>query len=287
MWKLILKKKSFLLGALGLLLTLVLVLRMSKPTPSAPPLSPPTENPFSKAVAASGIVESVDENIRLSPATSGLVTAVKVTTGQAIHQGELLLELDDRELYGQLLVQRANLQKLNARSQKLKALATPEALSAEERDNIRNDLAIAQAEVKRIELLLDRLKLPSPIDGIVLQVNTRVGEFVATPINSGDNYVAPFVLGRSKGFQVRADVDEINARFVKAGAKAKAFVKGEGNKHPIDLTFVRIDPYVIPKKSLTGDNTERVDTRVLQVIFRTGEVPNLYIGQQLDVYIEY
>ena len=34
------------------------------------------------------------------------------------------------------------------------------------------------------------------------------------------------------------------------------------------LTFVRVEPYVVPKKSLTGDNTERVDTRVLQVILR-------------------
>ena len=50
------------------------------------------------------------------------------------------------------------------------------------------------------------------------------------------------------------------------------------------LTFVRVEPYVIPKKSLTGGNTERVDTRVLQVIYAIDapDVP-LYVGQQLDV----
>jgi len=50
---------------------------------------------------------------------------------------------------------------------------------------------------------------------------------------------------------------------------------------------VRIEPYVIPKKSLTGDNTERVDTRVLQVIYRF-ERPSfpIYAGQQVDVFIE-
>ncbi|MFO1518717.1 MAG: efflux RND transporter periplasmic adaptor subunit [bacterium] len=281
------KKKSFLFGAAGLALTLVLVIRTSQPIKAVAPLSPPTENPFSRAVAASGIVESIDENIRLSPAVSGLVKSVKVTPGQSVHAGDLLLELDDRDLYGQWLVQKANLQKLSARMDKLNALKAPEALSAEERDNIRHDFKIAQADLKRIELLLDRLKLRSPIDGNALQVNTRVGEFIATPVNPNDSYVPPLLLGRRKGFQVRADVDEINARYIKAGAKGKAFVKGEGNAHPIDLTFVRIDPYVIPKKSLTGENTERVDTRVLQVIFQTGEVPDLYVGQQLDVYIEY
>ena len=50
---------------------------------------------------------------------------------------------------------------------------------------------------------------------------------------------------------------------------------------------MRIEPYVVPKKSLTGDNTERVDTRVLQVIYAidtTGK--RLFVGQQLDVFID-
>jgi hypothetical protein len=53
------------------------------------------------------------------------------------------------------------------------------------------------------------------------------------------------------------------------------------------LTFCRVEPYVIPKKSLTGDSTERVDTRVLQVLytFDPGEKP-IYLGQQMDVFIE-
>ena len=45
---------------------------------------------------------------------------------------------------------------------------------------------------------------------------------------------------------------------------------------------------MIPKKSLTGDNTERVDTRVLQVIYRfdpSGRPP-LFVGQQVEVFID-
>jgi hypothetical protein len=38
---------------------------------------------------------------------------------------------------------------------------------------------------------------------------------------------------------------------------------------------------------LTGDSTERVDTRVLQIIysFERGNLP-IYVGQQMDVYID-
>ena len=44
---------------------------------------------------------------------------------------------------------------------------------------------------------------------------------------------------------------------------------------------------MIPKKSLTGDSTERVDTRVLQVIYRVKDQnASLYVGQQMDVYIK-
>jgi len=43
---------------------------------------------------------------------------------------------------------------------------------------------------------------------------------------------------------------------------------------------------VIPKKSLTGDSTERVDTRVLQVIYRVRDSKTaIFDGQQVDVYI--
>jgi hypothetical protein len=57
------------------------------------------------------------------------------------------------------------------------------------------------------------------------------------------------------------------------------------------LRLVRVEPYVIPKRSLTGQNTERVDTRVLQVIYTfedafEDEKAPFYIGQQVDVSID-
>jgi hypothetical protein len=68
--------------------------------------------------------------------------------------------------------------------------------------------------------------------------------------------------------------------------KALAFAKGDTGK-PIPLAFSRIEPLVIPKKSLTGEKPDRVDTRVLQVIYICDR-PDwpLYVGQQVDVFIE-
>ena len=94
------------------------------------------------------------------------------------------------------------------------------------------------------------------------------------------------ILGEVDTLQIRADVDEQNAWQVRTNEPAVAFLKGD-TKHPLPIRFVRIEPYVVPKKSLTGDSAERVDTRVLQIIFELDRpaVP-LYVGQQVDVFIQ-
>ena len=84
----------------------------------------------------------------------------------------------------------------------------------------------------------------------------------------------------------RADVDEVNAPKVKPGSPGVAYLKGS-TKQSIPLTFVRIEPYIVPKTALTGANTERVDTRVLQIIYRFDLPPfPVYAGQQVDVFIQ-
>ena len=101
------------------------------------------------------------------------------------------------------------------------------------------------------------------------------------------NRLPPIVLGDLTSLQVRADVDEQNAMRIKPGQKATAYLKSDASK-AFPLQFERIEPYVIPKVSLTGASTERVDTRVLQIIYRlkVPEGTSLYVGQQVDVFIE-
>jgi len=72
---------------------------------------------------------------------------------------------------------------------------------------------------------------------------------------------------------------------MRASIAAQAAARGDGGRK-VQLEFVRFEPYVTPKRSLTGDSTERVDTRVLQVIYRFKDpgVP-FRVGQQMDVFI--
>jgi HlyD family secretion protein len=143
--------------------------------------------------------------------------------------------------------------------------------------------AVKQAESQRnqTQVELVRLRVQAPVDGEVLQVNVRPGEFVGAPPNQ-----ALVVLGNVTRLHVRVDVDEHDIPRYSTAAAAFATVRGNpGQRYA--LAFVRVEPYVIPKKSLTGMNTERIDTRVLQVIYALegGDRP-VYVGQQLDVFID-
>jgi HlyD family secretion protein len=138
-----------------------------------------------------------------------------------------------------------------------------------------------KAQVEEAQIEVDRLTVKALVDGEVLQVNVRPGEFVGAPPDK-----ALIVLGSTKQLHVRVDIDEYDIPRFKPGAPAKAALKGQ-SKDFFPLRFVRIEPYVIPKKSLTGDNTERVDTRVLQVIYAVdGGDKRLFVGQQVDVFVD-
>jgi len=140
----------------------------------------------------------------------------------------------------------------------------------------------ARADLQATQTNLERLTVRAPVDGQVLQLKVRVGEFAQTGVLAQ----ALILLGRVDPLNVRVDVDENDAWRVKGSASAVAFLRGNREiKTP--LKFVRFEPYVIPKTSLTGDSTERVDTRVLQVIFSfdRGDKP-ISVGQQMDIYID-
>ena len=170
----------------------------------------------------------------------------------------------------------------------MEKLAASGASPGADLDTLRDELRVAEARlasaragVEQTRLLLDRLTVRAPIPGTILQVNIRAGEFAATGAAR-----PPLVLGDITQAQVRADVDEQLASRIREGAPAVAYLKGD-TREPMTLEFVRIEPYIVPKTSLTGASTERVDTRVLQVIYKLPARPGrpVYVGQQLDLFI--
>lgn len=150
------------------------------------------------------------------------------------------------------------------------------------------DKAQARVEVLRARSMVEqtgtelaRLEVRAPVDGHVMRVDVRRGEYVGTP--PGQPLV---VLGDLDQLHVRVDIDEHDIARYRVGMSGTALVRGGGSQ-PMPIEFVRVEPFVQPKVSLTSSAGERVDTRVLQVIYRLQPgVPNVYAGQQVDVFLD-
>ncbi len=141
---------------------------------------------------------------------------------------------------------------------------------------------LARSEVNTTKILLDRLTVKAPIEGDVLQLNVRLGQFAAMTWNE-----PMIVLGDINRLHVRVDIDENDVSLFDKNARAMAYFKGRSHgRFPLKLEY--IEPYMVPKQSLTGTTSERVDTRVLRVVYSLpdGCRTDVYVGQQMDVYIK-
>ena len=139
--------------------------------------------------------------------------------------------------------------------------------------------------------LLGKYTLRAPRDGIVLAINAIVGNYIS-PQGSYDAYtqgVDPVITLGSlpSSLHVRCYVDEILVPRLPSGSNMKAQMSVRGSDVKIPLEFVRVQPYVSPKIELSDQRQERVDVRVLPVIFKITKPSNanLYPGELVDVYI--
>ena len=285
-----------LLALIGLTIAVGAVIQGNQTAPLAPPVVQSPKVPFAAYVAGAGMIEASTENIAIGTPVSGVVTAIYVTWGDRVNAGEPLFKIDDRDLQGQLLVAVAKVKETEAKLAKTKnvlkvaeGLRIGSSISAVDLANRRYDaaineaaLALAKAEVEQLKIEIERRTIRAPVTGSILQIKTRLGEFA-----QGGVLVTPLMLlGDTMFLHVRVDVDENDAWRVQPNAPALAFVRGNPDLNA-PLQFERFEPYVIPKVSLTGQSTERTDTRVLQVIysFDPAALP-VYVGQQVDVFIE-
>ncbi|QWF69402.1 biotin/lipoyl-binding protein [Methylomonas paludis] len=139
--------------------------------------------------------------------------------------------------------------------------------------------------------LLEKYTLKARSDGVILAISAAVGSYLSPQgvYGSYTQDMHPVLVMGSVADQlaVRCYIDEILVPKLPATAKmqAKMFIRGTNTSVP--LAFVRIQPYISPKIQLSNQKTERVDVRVLPILFRI-EKPadlNVYPGQLVDVYV--
>ncbi len=114
-----------------------------------------------------------------------------------------------------------------------------------------------------------------------MQVKVRAGEFAPAAVLTN----ALMVLGVTDPLHVRVEIDESEIPRFHQGTAAYAAVRGRADQQ-VPLNFVRAEPLVVPKRSLSGGVSERVDTRVLELIYSVSPRElEATVGQQVDVFI--
>lgn len=291
--------RKYLLPALalaGIILGIYVAIQGARTVKPARPVSVPVQAPYKDFVAGAGIIEASTENIAIGTTVPGIVARIYVSVGSKVKAGAPLFTIDDRSQTAQIALLEAAIKVAEAQLTDAKdSLAFDEhlvasgAVTQEETTKRRHGVLIAEAQLgqARAQLasantILEEMTVRAPVDGQILQLKVRLGEYAPTGV-----LATPLILfGNVDVLHVRVDVDENDAWRVKSGAAALGSLRGSKDI-TTKLAFVRFEPYVIPKTSLTGDSTERVDTRVLQVIysFDRGD-RQIFVGQQMDVFVD-
>ena len=303
-------KIIFILSFIGLVAGLVNAYIYGIEKKPQPPAFNPASNPYAHGIYAEGIIESYQTNgtnINIYPEVSGTIAKILVAEGQIVKNGSPQILIDDA-------VQRATVEQQQAQvafaSASLKSAQDqldkqrkshelePRSVSQNDLDNAENVVNVAKANVevvrKQYELartLLSKYTIKAPIDGVILSINVAVGSYISSQGAYG-TYTGAFnpviVMGSSQAYLgVRCYIDEILIFRLPQPSQMEARMSIRGTNINIPLEYVRVQPYVSPKIELSNQRAERVDVRVLPVIFRFDRQKDLHLypGQLVDVYI--
>ncbi|AFJ03097.1 efflux transporter, RND family, MFP subunit [Methylophaga frappieri] len=184
---------------------------------------------------------SAERQAMLSPRMDGLVKSVRVDAGDAVKQGDLLIELDS-------VLTQLQLTQARATSQEAQAAVTEAKRLVEEAERLRGDnyisatelanrkanlavteaaLAAAKANASRVDEERRRHQLTAPFDGVISAKMTEAGEW----INRGDQVLELVSLE-----QVRLDINVPQERFTYLNKDSQ----------------ITIYPDALPNQSLTG-----------------------------------
>ncbi len=145
------------------------------------------------------------------------------------------------------------------------------------------EVSVAQSALEKTLVQIELLTIVAPCDAFVLKCDLRAGEYVDIASKREDS---PLHLAGCAPLHVRVEFDEEEASRVVRSGNATGTIRGR-QRNSIPLRFVRAEPYLQSKRNLMGHGTERVDTRVLQVLYEI--LPSEYQvlpGQAIDVVTE-
>ncbi len=306
------------LAILGMVAAALMIFRSqpdrSPATPSVQPATTPLTQRSGGSVAGAGVVEPSSELVKVGTPIAGVIEDVFVKAGDEVAVGQPLFRIDTRDARAAVAeaaarvesarkgaaAARANLAVTQNQLALYRNIGDPRAVSRLEVvdrqggvANARAQLALQEAQVRtsiaeleRQQTDLGRRTVRAQITGQVLQIKIRKGEFANVGSGQAGGTDDPLMtMGNTMPLHVRIDIDENEIDRVALGKDAAVSPRGDAHAR-VAARFVRVEPQVIPKRSLTNNASERVDVRVLQLIYELPRIGHsLFVGQQIDAFI--
>lgn len=132
---------------------------------------------FDNALNLSGSIEANDQ-IELRSEVSGLIRSINFTEGATVKKGQLLIQIDDRELQAQYS-QAITRQKLASQNEsRASQLLNKEAISTEEYEVAKADLDALKSQTNLVQAQLSKTKIIAPFSGKIGLKSVSVGQFI-------------------------------------------------------------------------------------------------------------
>jgi hypothetical protein len=180
----------------------------------------------------------------------GFIKDAMVSAGDRTTKGEVLASLEDRDLLLERLKWVTERQEHLYEYDKALAEGQPAAINV-----IRAQIDQANAQIKLVDAELARIKLRSPIAGLV--VSGDLSQLIGTAVQRGQ---VLFEIAPLDAYRIILEVDESDVRFVRVGQKGDLVVSALPN-HNLPFVVDKITPIAEAK---LGRNLFRVEGKLTE-----------------------
>lgn len=276
---------------LGLLILGATVVQVKATRPKAAPARVDQIAEKPRVVAEGRVVTYPGAEVTIGTDVDGTIARLTVNEKDHVHRGQTIAVIQADDTRAALGVARAHVGEADAdihlfqsevaRAQNLWQvdIGSKQAWEKADRDldAARARRASASAEVSRLEALVAKTVLTSPIDGVVIDRPVHAGETVA----SGDAIVTVADLAKTR---VEAEIDEFDVARIRLGATVQ--INAEGFDRTWRGTIEEVPDSVVNRRLKPQDPSKPIDTRVLLVKVAFAEPTPLKLGQRVEVKIE-
>ena len=225
-------------------------------------------------LTGSGYIVTQHKYIVIGTKILGQIVAEPIEEGQRVKVGDLLARIDDRDYQAQLKqayadrdLARANVTLKLSRANRTRELYAKGVESKDSLDDAENQLAVAQADLKKSEGEIEFAKfnvsqtvIASPINGVVLQKYRELGDTInfGGEIQAGGGATDIAQLADLSDLRCEVDINESDIAKVKMGTPATVIPDAYPD-NPFPAQVVKIYPEADRQKG-----TVKVEVRILQ-----------------------